>query len=66
MTLAAAGTTIDFKLPENEITRIVQSIAEGYEESRDMVVVENLLGVCNSSGAAVIEKQGVEVALVRN
>ncbi len=61
--LVVAIEPMDFKLPERDIAEIVKPIAYAYEQDHDVAVVENLLYQYNKNGPAVIEKQGVEIAL---
>ncbi|TVQ43421.1 MAG: hypothetical protein EA365_12650 [Gloeocapsa sp. DLM2.Bin57] len=63
--LVVAIEPMDFKLPEREIADIVRPIAYAYEQDHDVTVVENLVYQFNKNGPAVIEKQGVEIALER-
>lgn len=57
--------TIDFKLPDHEVASMVQPIAYSYEQEHDVGVVDDLVNRFNRRGPAIIEKQGVENALVQ-
>lgn len=54
---------MDFKLPDHEVADIIRPIAYAYEQDHDVTVVDNLVNQFNRRGPAVIEKQGVEMAL---
>ena len=54
---------IDFKLPEFEIADLVKQIAENFENAYDLAQVEGLVSLHGRGGPAVIEQQGVEIAL---
>ena len=61
--LVVAVESMDFKLPEGEIARMVKRIADRYEEEHDIAVVEDLVTRYNRKGPAVLEQQSVESAL---
>ncbi len=54
---------IDFNASENEIADLVKPIAAEAEAAHDGAVVEDLVRLHNSGGAAVLEQQGVERAV---
>ena len=54
---------IDFKLPPVEIARMTKKIADEYELTHDLNVVQELVELFNRNGTAVLEQQGVELAL---
>jgi peptide subunit release factor 1 (eRF1) len=61
--LVVAVEPIDFKLPDDEIARMVKRIAGHYEQEHDVAVVDDLVTRYNRKGSATLEKQGVETAL---
>jgi len=61
--LVVAIEPMDFKLADHEIADLIRPIAYSYEQDHDVAVVENLVYQFNKNGPAVIEKQGVEMAL---
>lgn len=63
--MVVAIEPMDFKLADHEIAEIIRPIAYSYEQDHDVAVVDNLLYQFNKNGPAVIEKQGVEMALER-
>ncbi|ELR97065.1 hypothetical protein [Gloeocapsa sp. PCC 73106] len=61
--MVVAIERMDFKLADHEIADIVRPIAYAHEQDHDVAVVDNLLYQFNKNGTAVVEKQGVEIAL---
>lgn len=60
-----AVETIDFKLPDADLGKVVKAIAEQHEAEHDLAVVEDLVSRFNRGRTAVLEEQGVVSALER-
>lgn len=61
--IVVAIQPIDFKMHEREIADLVRGIADIFEKSYDLSVVEELMSLHGRGGAAVIMQQDVEKAL---
>ena len=61
--LVVAVESMDFKLPDTEIAKMVKRIANQYEREHDLLVVNDLLSRYHGNRTAVLELQGVEAAL---
>lgn len=58
-----AVESIDFKQADIEIARKVKAIADRYELEHDLAVVDDLVARYNRNRTAVVEAEGVELAL---